>query len=121
MWDLTPDLNIHIEAVHRLNSSGAVVTHTGSGTSPEGFDAEWRAIDMLTVEGGRISRCAIFDEADLDAALAHFDELQTQAARLGCTGRNTSGRLLHGRSPSFGRWRAPARSRCHDRQRQSER
>ena len=46
-----------------------------SGTSPEGFDAEWRMIHLLTVEGDRISRCEIFDEADLDAALARFDEL----------------------------------------------
>ena len=31
MWDLTPDLNIHIEAVHRLNNFGAVVTHMHQG------------------------------------------------------------------------------------------
>ena len=30
---------------------------------------------LLTVEGDLISRCEIFDEADLDAALARFDEL----------------------------------------------
>ncbi len=34
------------------------------------------------VEGDLISRCEIFDEADLDAALARFDELQPQAPRL---------------------------------------
>ena len=45
IWDLTPDLKIHIEAVHRLDSFGAVITHAGHGTSQEGFDAEWRAID----------------------------------------------------------------------------
>ena len=82
IWDLTPDLKIHIEAVHRLDSFGAVITHTASGSSPEGFDAEWRAIDTLTVEGDRITGCEIFDEADLDAALARFDELQPQAPRL---------------------------------------
>ena len=76
IWDLTPDLKIYIEAVHRLNSFGAVITHAGHGTSQEGFDAEWRAIDLLTVEGDRINRCEIFDEADLDAALARFEELQ---------------------------------------------
>ena len=38
--------------------------------SPEGFDAEWRMIDVLTVEGDRFSRCELFDETDLDAALA---------------------------------------------------
>ncbi len=75
IWDLTPDLGTHIEAVHRLGSFGAVVTFTACGTSPEGFDAEWRMIDLLTVEGDRINRIELFDEADLDAALARFDEL----------------------------------------------
>ena len=42
IWDLTPDLNIRIEAVHRLSSFGAVVTHVQHGTSTAGFDAEWR-------------------------------------------------------------------------------
>ena len=82
IWDLTPDLKIHIEAVHRLNSFGAVITHTASGSSPEGFDAEWRAIDTVTLEGHRINRCEIYDEADLDVALARFDELDRPAPRL---------------------------------------
>ena len=38
--------------------------------------------DVFTVEGDLISRCEIFDEADLDAALARFEELQPQAPRL---------------------------------------
>jgi hypothetical protein len=75
IWDLTPDLVIRIEAVHRLSSLGAVVTHAQQGTSTEGFDAEWRSIELMTVDGGRIDYCEIFDEADLDAALARFDEL----------------------------------------------
>ena len=37
---------------------------------------------MFTVEGDLISRCEIFDEADLDAALARFEELHPQAPRL---------------------------------------
>ena len=40
------------------------------GTSQEGFDAEWRGIDFLTVDGDLLNRCEVFDEADLDAALA---------------------------------------------------
>ena len=74
--------SIYIEAVHRLSDLGAVVTHAAYGTSPEGFDAEWREIDLLTVEGDLINRCEIFDEADLDAALARFDELSRPAPRL---------------------------------------
>ena len=68
--------------MHRLNDLGAVVTHVAHGTSQEGFDAEWREIDLLTVEGDLVNRCEIFDEADLDAALARFDELSRPAPRL---------------------------------------
>ena len=75
-WDLTPDFSTRIEAVHRLSSFGAVVTYTAYGTSLEGFAAEWRMVDLLTVEGDRISRVEFFDEVDLDAALARFDELE---------------------------------------------
>ncbi|MGZ7035181.1 MAG: nuclear transport factor 2 family protein, partial [Ilumatobacteraceae bacterium] len=78
VWEVTPDLRIHIEAVHRLSDFGAVVTHSSCGTSREGFHAEWRMIQLLTVEGDRVSRCELFDETDLDAALARFEELQSQ-------------------------------------------
>ena len=47
IWDLTPDISIYIEAVHRLSDLGAVVTHTARGISHEDFDAEWRMIDHL--------------------------------------------------------------------------
>lgn len=81
-WRLTPDVVTYIEAVHRLSSLGAVVTHTAYGTSHEGFDAQWRMIDIFTVDGELISRAELFDEADLDAALARFDELSRPAPRL---------------------------------------
>ena len=79
VWDLTPDVRICIEAVHRLSELGAVVTAAMKGTSPEGFDAEWQMIDIFTVEGDRLRRIEVFDEADLDAALARFDEIHPQA------------------------------------------
>src|SRR6185312_6172705 len=41
----------------------------------------WRELDLFTFEGDRISRLEIFDDSDLDAALARFDELQPQAPR----------------------------------------
>jgi hypothetical protein len=62
-----------------LNSLGAVVTCTARGVSHEDFDAEWRMIDIFTVDGDLINRCEIFDETDLDAALARFDELDRPA------------------------------------------
>ena len=61
----------------RLNF-GAVVTYMAYGTSLEGFAAEWRVVDLLAVEGDRISSVEFFDEADRDAALTRFDELEQQ-------------------------------------------
>jgi hypothetical protein len=81
-WDLTPNIRICIEAVHRLSDLGAVVTQTLRGSSEDGFEAAWRFIDIFTVDGERLSRCEIFDEAELDAALARFQELQAQTRRL---------------------------------------
>jgi hypothetical protein len=80
-WDVAPDLVMRIEAVHRLTDLGALVTWVTHGTAQTGFEAEWRGLDILTVDGNLISHAEIFDEADLDAALARFDEL----------GRATSG------------------------------
>jgi len=73
---------IRILAVHRLNRHGAVVTHYATGTTRKDFDAEWRLLDVFTVEGDLISRCELFDEADLEGALARFDELHQQTKRL---------------------------------------
>jgi hypothetical protein len=77
-----PDFAIHIQTVHRLKDLGAAFTYAAQGTSQEGVDAEWREIAVLSVEGDRINRCELFDETDLDAALARFKELQPQARRL---------------------------------------
>ena len=74
-WSVTSDLSNFIEAVHRLDNSGAVMTHVANETSQEGFHAEWRAISLLTLDGDLVNRCEVFDESDLDAALARFDQL----------------------------------------------
>ncbi len=80
-WDLiTP--NAYIETVHRLSALGAVVTRVVRGTSDSGFDAEWREIGISTVHGDRINRSEMFDETNLDAALARFDQLTRPAPRL---------------------------------------
>ena len=79
-WEDTPDLAIYIEAVLRLNDRGAVFTSATHGTSREGFDAEWRAIGIITIEGDLIARCELFDETDIDAALARFEELSPARA-----------------------------------------
>ncbi|WP_458320070.1 BTAD domain-containing putative transcriptional regulator [Mycolicibacterium brisbanense] len=79
-WDVTPRAEARVETVHRLTEYGALVTQAVHGTSPEGFDAEWREIALLTLAGDLINRCELFDEADLDAALARFDELGHEAS-----------------------------------------
>ena len=73
--EMTPDFHMHIESVHQLNEYGAVITHTSSGTSPEGFTAEWRMVQLLTVDGNRIDRCEMFDETDVGTAVARLEEL----------------------------------------------
>src|SRR6202012_3265535 len=42
-----------------------------------------RAVNVSTVDGDMVSRSEIFDEADLDAALGRFDELDRPAPLLG--------------------------------------
>ena len=39
--------SIYIEAVHRLSDLGAVFTHVGKGISRDGFEAEWRTVDVI--------------------------------------------------------------------------
>ena len=86
--------SIYVETVHRLGDLGAVVTWAATGTTHEGFDAEWRGIHVLTVDGDMISRFEVFDEADLDAAIARFDELSRPAPRLENTASQVNERLL---------------------------
>jgi class 3 adenylate cyclase len=81
-WDLDQSITTYIEEVHRLNDFGAVYTHAGHGVSNQGFDAEWRGVDLLTIEGDTVNRCEVFDEVDLDVALARFDEIDRPAPRL---------------------------------------
>lgn len=94
LWDLTPDVRVYVEAVHRLNELGAVMTHTARGTSQEGFDAEWRTVVVGVTEGDLYHRVEVFDESDLDAALARFEELHRQAPRLQNTASQVSDRFL---------------------------
>ncbi|MGV0811205.1 BTAD domain-containing putative transcriptional regulator [Mycolicibacterium boenickei] len=81
-WDLSPQASLYVETVHRLNDLGAVITQSAQAVSHEGFHAEWRVILLLTVDGDLISRCELFDEDELDAALAKFDELSRPTPRL---------------------------------------
>src|SRR5581483_5945763 len=88
--DADQDTTTYIEAVHRLSDLGAVITYAANETSREGFDAEWRGVTVLIIEGEMIKRTEIFDDADFDAALARFDELQLRTTRL----ENAAGRAI---------------------------
>ena len=88
-WDVASDVTVYVETVHRVSDLGAVFTHAGKGTSQAGFEAEWRTVDIMTVQGDLISRVDLFDEADLDAAIARFDELSRPAPHL----ENTASRI----------------------------
>ena len=68
--------------MHRLTNLGAVVAHATHATSQEGVEVESGEIIILMVDGDLLSRCEIFNEADLDAALARFEELNPQTSRL---------------------------------------
>ena len=82
-WDLGHDTKTYVEAVHRLSDLGAVVTHTAHGDLARGLRCRvaTRSI-FLTVEGDMVNRSEIFDEADLDAAIAKFEQLSRPAPRL---------------------------------------
>ncbi len=71
-WNLAPGVSSFsfIEVVHRLNDLGAVITSMSHETSPEGVNAEWRVISVFTLEGDLINRLEVFDETDIDAAIA---------------------------------------------------
>ena len=87
-WNLLSDGAIYAESVHLL-SDPAVFTWRGYGTSQEGSAVEFRGVNVVTVEGELINRCEVFDEADLDVALATFDQLSHPAPRL----ENTASRV----------------------------
>ncbi|UGU19792.1 BTAD domain-containing putative transcriptional regulator [Mycobacterium avium] len=94
VFDDAPDFHVDVAAVHRLSDLGAVVTMASHGTSTRGFQAEWREIGLLTFDGELLSRCELFDEADLPDALARFEELHRPAPRLHNTASEVSDRFL---------------------------
>ncbi len=72
----------------------------------KGFDAEWRGIHVLTVDGDLLSRFEVFDEADLDAAIARFDQLSRPAPRLENTASRVDERFRRVSPPATGtQWR----------------
>ena len=80
--EVAPDIKYTIRSVHRLTNLGAVFTAAGHGTSQQGFDAEWRRDLSTDVRRRPNHRCEVFNEQDIDDALARFDELSRPAPQL---------------------------------------
>ena len=80
-YDVAPNVKGHVEAVHPLDNVGSVITVIITGTSQDGFAFEWREIGLFAFEGNMVCRLEVFDEADLDAALARLKELQSPTPR----------------------------------------
>ena len=114
--DDTPDFRVYVEAVHRLSDLGAAVTWVSSGTSQAGFQAEWREVNIATVEGDLINRSEMFDDKDVDAALARFDELSRPSQRLENAASKVDAPLQCVlRGPRLGRHRGDADGRLFQR------
>ena len=133
-WDRDQDINIYVAEVHRLNNLGVVITYAAYETSREGFDAEWGGVAVFTVEGDMINRTEVFDEADLAAALARFEQLERPTPRLENMASQVYERMsgvlrgpglgalaglvadddFHRRSPAGGECRYAARPRCRN-------
>lgn len=62
-----------------LASVRRIVVHSYCGTTSEGFDAEWREVALLTIDGDKLNRCELYDEEDIEAAIARFDKLHPHA------------------------------------------
>ena len=93
-WEVNQEVRPYVEVVHRLNNLGAVITHAAQLTSREGFEAEWRTIDIMTVNGDLINRAELFDESDLDTAIARFDQLSNPAPQLENTASRANARFI---------------------------
>ena len=50
MWDVAPDINIHIEAVHRLSDLGAVVTHAARAPRKRASTPSGERSSLLTFD-----------------------------------------------------------------------
>ena len=82
-WERRPGRpSTYIEAVHRLSDLGAVCHLCGAWDLARGLRRRVARVNLLTVEGDMVNRCELFDEADLDAALARFEQLSRPAPRL---------------------------------------
>ena len=80
-WEIDQTIRTYAEVVHRLSDLGAVCSYAAQGVSREGFDGEWRGVNLATVDGDMVNRSELFDETDVDGAIARFGQLTQPAPR----------------------------------------
>ena len=132
-WDITSNQYRRRERAP-IDRPRAVVAHGTHATSQEGVEIESGEIIIPMVDGDLLNRCEIFNETDLDAALARFEELSRPTpwlenaatrtveqffAHFGGHNWDAMAELLADdvsarRSPFGGKRRHPTRSRSRD-------
>src|SRR3954447_10156897 len=76
LWTLVPNARYRVTAIHALDAHGTVATLVIEGTDSRGNELQWPRIVLLAPDD---SRMEVYEEDDLDAALATFEELSRPA------------------------------------------
>ncbi len=74
-----PDARYWTKAVHALDAHGLVSTLVIEGTDAHGNELQWGRTFLFLSDGPRVE---VYEEEDVDAALARFEELRPPARRL---------------------------------------
>jgi len=82
LWDLAPDIQLHLPFVLAIERHGSVGVGWSFGTVPGGGAFERYEIGVCTVARGRVTRLETFEIDDADAALAHFAKLRPDPLRI---------------------------------------
>ena len=78
---LVPDVRYRVKAVHALDADGAVINLLVEGADTHGNELQWATLNVISFASGK-PRMEVYDEDDLDAALARFEELHPQRRTL---------------------------------------
>ncbi|MBI1818289.1 MAG: nuclear transport factor 2 family protein [Deltaproteobacteria bacterium] len=76
LWNLAPLTRIEAGFWPACDRHGAVAVLRRSGTLPDGGDFESEYLELFVQARGRATHLELFEIDDLDAALAHFEELR---------------------------------------------
>ncbi|MDQ1508870.1 MAG: hypothetical protein QOG50_714, partial [Actinomycetota bacterium] len=96
LWALVPDARYRTPAVYALDAHGLVVKFVIEGTDVHGSELQWPRVLLLSV-GREETRLEVYEEDDVDAALAHFEELRPKTRRL----ENTASQVTERHSAHF--------------------